>query len=559
MKTVGIIGGGQLGRMLIEYGIRRLDPDVRIRVMNPTSECSCSKVKDVEIVLGDFQSEDDLRRFATGCDVITWEIEHVNVDALQRLEEEGRKFIPSVATLRIIQDKATQKEFYHSRSFKVVDYELSANPAEDFWGTSRQSHLQGRWSDPVVYKSRRAGYDGRGVWIVPNAQAQPLQTGPLIIERFVKHRQELSVIVVRSKDTVVAYDAVEMTFHEEENILDTCRPPATIPASHLEFCKDTAIAMSSVMPGKYGLYAFEMFYVRKDDSEDDFDLYLNEVACRVHNSGHHTIHTHDISQFEMLARLLLDYPIRKPRQLHAAFGMRNLFCNAPGGGPYQLVNHMGVESLTRGPFVIDYGKGLASPWRKLGHITHVGSTQNDVDSELRWVQLNNVFELVLVSTANPSAIVGVVMGSDSDWQVMVDACRCLSDLEIPYEVTVVSAHRTPDRLAEYAKTAASRGIRVIIAGAGGAAHLPGMIAAHTATVPVIGVPVKTVCLNGLDSLYSIVQMPPGVPVGCMSINGARNAAIFAAQIVGSPLLQQQRDMMEAAVMRTTSFRNYKIE
>ena len=128
--------------------------------------------------------------------------------------------------------------------------------------------------------------------------------------------------------------------------------------------------------------------------------------------------------------------------------------------------------------------------------------------------------------------VGIIMGSDSDLPVMSKAAEILDELKVAYELTIVSAHRTPDRLTEYAKSAAGRGIRVIIAGAGGAAHLPGMIAAKC-TIPVCGVPVPSKYLRGQDSLYSIVQMPKGVPVATFAIGeaGAANAALYAAQIL----------------------------
>jgi 5-(carboxyamino)imidazole ribonucleotide mutase len=129
-------------------------------------------------------------------------------------------------------------------------------------------------------------------------------------------------------------------------------------------------------------------------------------------------------------------------------------------------------------------------------------------------------------------MIGIIMGSDSDLPVMKAAAEFLDEINIPYELTVVSAHRTPDRLIEYAKTAREKNIKVIIAGAGGAAHLPGMVASMT-SVPVIGVPVKTSTLSGVDSLYSIVQMPPGIPVATVAINGAKNAGILAAEILGT--------------------------
>jgi len=128
--------------------------------------------------------------------------------------------------------------------------------------------------------------------------------------------------------------------------------------------------------------------------------------------------------------------------------------------------------------------------------------------------------------------VGIIMGSDSDLPVMIEAARVLDEFGIEYELTIVSAHRTPQRLYEYAKNAKEKGLKVIIAGAGGAAHLPGMVASIT-SVPVIGVPVKTSTLSGIDSLYSIVQMPLGIPVATVAINGAKNAGILAAQIIGS--------------------------
>ncbi|MEY4554029.1 MAG: hypothetical protein RL197_456 [Actinomycetota bacterium] len=129
-------------------------------------------------------------------------------------------------------------------------------------------------------------------------------------------------------------------------------------------------------------------------------------------------------------------------------------------------------------------------------------------------------------------VVGVVMGSDSDWNVMSDAVEALKEFGISYEVEVLSAHRTPELMIEWGKAAAGRGIKVIIAGAGGAAHLPGMLAS-VSTLPVIGVPVSLSKLDGLDSLLSIVQMPAGVPVATVSIGGARNAGILAARILGS--------------------------
>jgi 5-(carboxyamino)imidazole ribonucleotide mutase len=139
-------------------------------------------------------------------------------------------------------------------------------------------------------------------------------------------------------------------------------------------------------------------------------------------------------------------------------------------------------------------------------------------------------EMVLQGIELEPVLVGIVMGSESDREVMDAACRELDERKIKYELNVLSAHRDPDKVAHYARTAQSRGVKVLIGGAGKAAALPGVLAAYT-NLPVIGVPIKTSDLGGMDSLLSIVQMPPGVPVACVAINGARNAAILAAKIL----------------------------
>jgi 5-(carboxyamino)imidazole ribonucleotide mutase len=150
--------------------------------------------------------------------------------------------------------------------------------------------------------------------------------------------------------------------------------------------------------------------------------------------------------------------------------------------------------------------------------------------------------------SDTSAMVGIVMGSQSDWPTMKAAAEILSDLGVPHEVRIVSAHRTPDRLWDYGRTAAARGLKAIVAGAGGAAHLPGMLASKT-LVPVIGVPVETRALGGQDSLYSIVQMPRGYPVACMAIGGAANAGLMAAQILAQsdPALGERLAAWRAAL------------
>ena len=161
--------------------------------------------------------------------------------------------------------------------------------------------------------------------------------------------------------------------------------------------------------------------------------------------------------------------------------------------------------------------------------------------------------------------VGIIMGSDSDLHVMKEACEVLDELGVFYQEEIVSAHRTPDRMYKYAKEAHENGIGVIIAGAGGAAHLPGMVASMT-HLPVIGVPVKSKSLNGEDSLHSIVQMPPGIPVATVAINGARNAGILAAEIIGvhskeisDNLVKYKKDMADKIKEKSERLKEFGYE
>ena len=156
--------------------------------------------------------------------------------------------------------------------------------------------------------------------------------------------------------------------------------------------------------------------------------------------------------------------------------------------------------------------------------------------------------------------IGIIMGSDSDLNIMKEAADFLDEMEIPYELTIVSAHRTPKRLYEYAENALERGISVIIAGAGGSAHLPGMVASIT-TLPVIGVPIKTKALDGIDSLYSIVQMPAGIPVATVAIGGAKNAGILAASIlsINNKELTKKLSAYKENLIKTVTAKAEKLE
>lgn len=244
---------------------------------------------------------------------------------------------------------------------------------------------------------------------------------------------------------------------------------------------------------------------------------MNEIAPRPHNSGHYTIEACEMSQYENHLRAISSLPLGSTALKVPAAGMLNLL--GASSSMEEIDKVVDVALRVPGSSVHLYGKKECRKGRKMGHVTLVASS----DAELR-LRLHPLLEALpdanltetslhapLLPTAgsgksSPFPLVGIIMGSDSDLPVMLAGARILDGFSIPYELTIVSAHRTPDRMAEYAKSAAARGLRVIIAGAGGAAHLPGMVAAMCA-LPVIGVPVKGSTLDGVDSLHSIVQMP----------------------------------------------------
>ena len=289
---------------------------------------------------------------------------------------------------------------------------------------------------------------------------------------------------------------------------------------------------------------------------------MNEIAPRPHNSGHYTIEACETSQYENHLRAILSLPLGSTALKVPSAAMLNLIGHS--SSMTEITNTINAGLGVPGVSVHLYGKLACRTGRKMGHITVVA----DSDAQLK-VRLRPLLESLPFSSpketdlyaplpAKPGSgfsdsnpLVGVIMGSDSDLPVMLPAARILDKFKIPYELTIVSAHRTTDRLIDYARSASARGLRTIIAGAGGAAHLPGMVAAMTA-LPVIGVPVKGSTLDGVDSLHSIVQMPAsgtpiicasifsytfklqrGIPVATVAINNGTNAGLLAVRILSA--------------------------
>ncbi len=535
-KSIGIIGGGQLGYMLIKYGIRKIDQRVQIFVLSESENCSCSRIpndENVTIIIGKLSDELQIKSFIDMCDIVTWETEHFNTSI------DSPKWIPNIDTLRIINNKITQKQWLQDNGIETTPF-IHGTHKQDllFYFSERGAIMCTNTTtkaimdcgEKLVIKLPCGGYDGKAVRIIPKDIISKkgdindnigTPSNPILVEKYIKHKEEISVIIATdSNGCVVNYDVIGMKFHKQHNILDQCYPANKLVPQIEQQAFVLAKRVVSAL-GSPGLFAVEMFY----DTVDGL-LYVNEIAPRVHNSGHHTINTHDISQFEMLARMLLRLNIYTPRLIFPHF----LMCNILGPSyidkqPYQIRNRLCVSS-EESPFVIDYNKSMSAPQKKIGHVCYF-SKEDNVHEQYNVYQ--QFIQVVPADTTPHQFKVGVVMGSISDYTVMKAACDTLGQFGVQYEVSIVSAHRTPDRLRLYAKTAYDRHVNVIIAGAGGAAHLPGMLASNT-TVPVIGVPVKSSALSGVDSLYSIVQMPPGVPVACMSVDGAKNAALYALHI-----------------------------
>ena len=313
-------------------------------------------------------------------------------------------------------------------------------------------------------------------------------------------------MVVKTKDEVLSFPTVETV--QTNSICQAVYAPArNVSRSISQEAQELARRAVAAFDGK-GVFGVEMFLLNDDT------LRLCEVACRVHNSGHYTIEACSISQFDAHLRAILDLPIPpESLKLRQPAIMLNLLGGTSPDSHLKIIEDaLSVPNTS----IHLYGKGAARPGRKMGHITITAPTMNEATTLMQRLvgpmEGHATLSESLRATPRPPPIVAVLMGSDSDLPTLVPGLRLLRDyFGIEAEVEITSAHRTPQYMAEYASNAASRGIKVLIAAAGGAAHLPGMLAAHT-SLPVIGVPVKASTLDGVDSLYSIVQMPRGVQI-----------------------------------------------
>ncbi len=517
--TIGIIGGGQLGRMLTMEAKRM---GYHVTVLDPTPGAPAGQVADSQIVAS-FKDAGAIRRLAELTDVLTYEFEHIDSNILGNLEAEGYSIYPSSNTLKIIQDKYTQKMFLKSKGLPVPEFRKVASK-EDI--AKAFSEL----GAPLILKTCTGGYDGKGNLVLKhrsdmNAIPESFLQGELMVEEYICFDKELSIIAARNMCGENDFFPVAENFHED-NILRLTKVPAEISTITGEKVKSIANGVMEAF-SDVGVFCIELFH------DQNGNVYINEIAPRPHNSGHYTIEACITSQFEQLARIITGMPLGSTR-LISPCAMVNILGNEEVEGRYTFE---GLESILEkeGVYFHLYGKKTAGNMRKIGHITvlgdNAGIAAENATAVLDMLKLKRL-EDGDMQNDNPSEAkkVGIIMGSDSDFSVMNECAKILDEFGVGYEISVVSAHRTPDRMYQYAVEAEERGIEVIVAGAGGAAHLPGMVAALT-HLPVIGVPVKSRSLDGLDSLLSIVQMPPGVPVAAVAINGAANAGLLAVQML----------------------------
>ncbi|WP_067034230.1 5-(carboxyamino)imidazole ribonucleotide synthase [Allomuricauda sp. CP2A] len=352
---LGILGGGQLGKMML-YETRKWD--IYTKVMDVSPEAPC-KIACNEFAEGSLMDFDAVYNFGKDVDVLTIEIENVNVDALEKLEHEGITVYPPTKTLRTIQNKATQKLFY-------TDHGIPTAPFTRFAYTSEieDSISNGGLQLPFIWKSAQFGYDGQGVKVVRKIDdLTDLPNVECIAEKMIDFKNELAVIVARSSQgEVKTYPVVEMEFHPEANQVEYVICPARIDDAVAQKAKAVALKVSEHMK-HVGLLAVELFQTKNNE------ILVNEVAPRPHNSGHYSIEASYTNQFEQHIRAILGLPLGKTDSKVAGI-MVNLVGEEGHTGD---VVYQNIESILemKGVTPHIYGKKQTRPFRKMGHVTIV--------------------------------------------------------------------------------------------------------------------------------------------------------------------------------------------
>jgi 5-(carboxyamino)imidazole ribonucleotide synthase len=359
-SRLGMIGGGQLGRMFIQEAINF---DVHVHVLDPDINAPCKDISHT-FTLGELTDFEDLYNFGLDKEILTVEIENVNIEALEALEKLGKKVFPQPRVLKIIKDKGLQKQFF-------LDHNI---PTAEFILIETSDELKSHFSFlPFMQKMRTGGYDGKGVQaFYSESDINKAFPDPSVIEKLIPFEKELSVIVARNeRGEIVVYPTVECEFSSEANLVEFLFAPANITTEIEVKASELAVKIIQALD-MVGILAVELFLTNSGE------LLVNEIAPRPHNSGHHTIECNITSQFEQHLRSILNLPLGSTEIIQAG-AMINLLGEKGYEGPvfYEgLEKYIGFSGVH--PHI--YGKALTKPYRKMGHVTISGKSLNDVKS-----------------------------------------------------------------------------------------------------------------------------------------------------------------------------------
>ena len=366
MHRIGILGGGQLGRMLLQNAANyHVETYVLESGTNPPASSLCH-----HFIEGDIKDYETVYRFGKMVDVLTIEIENVNLEALFRLEEEGLKIYPRPSALKIIKDKGLQKDFYKHNHIPTAEYHL----------INRKHELNSYFNFlPVAQKLRQGGYDGKGVEILRDeTDFTKAFDAPCVIEKLVSIRKEISVIVAKNENGETAvYPPVEMVFDPRYNLVDFLISPADLTATQIERAQGIAMDVMNALQSP-GIFAVEMFL------DTDGSILVNETAPRAHNSGHQSIEGNYASQYEMQMRVLQNLPLGDTGNIKPSL-MLNLIGETGHSGP---VKYKGLDEVLKmkGVYVHLYGKHETKPGRKMGHVTILGEDKNDLLEKAQFIK-----------------------------------------------------------------------------------------------------------------------------------------------------------------------------
>ena len=363
---LGILGGGQLGRMLIQSCVNL---NVNTSVLDPSSQAPCSGFSN-EFRKGSLQDFDTVYAFGKSVDLLTIEIENVNVEALYQLEKEGIPVFPQPSVIEIIQDKRIQKQFYVDNGIPTPAFILIENAQEI------KKHLDFL---PAFQKLGKGGYDGGGVQSLKSeADLEKAFNAPSLLESYIDFDKEISVIAARNSDgEITTYPAVECVFFPEYNLVDYLIAPSSISEKIEKEAQEIAKKVVEKL-GIVGILAVEMFVTKNGE------VLVNEVAPRPHNSGHQTINANYTSQYEQHLRAILNLPLGS-----TAIKRPSAMVNLLGEDGYQgTAIYEGIEDIMRieGVSVFLYGKSATKPHRKMGHITIVDDSIEALKAKVELVK-----------------------------------------------------------------------------------------------------------------------------------------------------------------------------